>query len=194
MIAATNIFKPVVLANKRVVPVRRIAELHILEDLGEIPTAADWLRHITTQPWMNGSSHSAAGNTAAHAESSAKKFGGTYDLYMPIHQWLDQTRGWLPDSRHRAMRHHSEGVSEATTMFKPIELPDGSRVSVSQLAEQHVKEDLGRVPTAADYLRNMSLELWMTGDMHSRTTININGKWVAPPTNRSRISKGNPNT
>jgi hypothetical protein len=35
------------------IPVRWIGEQHVQEDLGHIPTAADWLRRMTAEPWMN---------------------------------------------------------------------------------------------------------------------------------------------
>jgi len=38
----------------RVVPVRFIGEQHVLEDLGRIPTVADWLGRIQPEPWMLG--------------------------------------------------------------------------------------------------------------------------------------------
>jgi len=34
------------------VPVRFIGEQHVLEDLGRIPTASDWLRELPIKPWM----------------------------------------------------------------------------------------------------------------------------------------------
>ena len=34
------------------IPVRWIGEQHCLEDFGRIPTVADWLRCMTTEPWM----------------------------------------------------------------------------------------------------------------------------------------------
>ena len=36
----------------RVVPVRLIGEQHVREDLGSIPSFADWARLITPQAWM----------------------------------------------------------------------------------------------------------------------------------------------
>ncbi len=36
----------------RIVPVRLIAEQHIVEDLGRIPSFADWVRCIKPEPWM----------------------------------------------------------------------------------------------------------------------------------------------
>lgn len=33
-------------------PVRVIAEQHVVDDLGWIPSVKDWLQHIQLQPWM----------------------------------------------------------------------------------------------------------------------------------------------
>jgi hypothetical protein len=37
------------------VPVRLIAEQHVLEDLGWIPTPADYIKGMPIQPWFSGS-------------------------------------------------------------------------------------------------------------------------------------------
>lgn len=39
-------------ADGRVVPVRLVGEQHVREDLGSIPSFADWARLITPQAWM----------------------------------------------------------------------------------------------------------------------------------------------
>ena len=36
----------------KIIPVRSIAEQHIREDLGFIPTVQDWLKEIVPKPWM----------------------------------------------------------------------------------------------------------------------------------------------
>ena len=36
----------------RFVPVRLIGEQHVLEDLGTIPSFADWARPVEPRPWM----------------------------------------------------------------------------------------------------------------------------------------------
>src|SRR3546814_19355210 len=36
----------------RIVPVRLIGEQHVIEDLGFIPSFADWVRCIRPEPWM----------------------------------------------------------------------------------------------------------------------------------------------
>lgn len=40
------------LSTGRVVPVRWVAERHVVEDCGFLPCLADWLKHLTAQPWM----------------------------------------------------------------------------------------------------------------------------------------------
>jgi hypothetical protein len=147
-----------------------------MEDIGEVPTPADWLRCMSMETWMAHKSDS-----AASALKSAQKFGGAAALYLPIHEWFDETLGWIPDARHGAIRHHSEGIQQAVTLFEPVELPNGTAVSVQKIGEHHVQLDLSEVPTAADWLRCMEAEPWMASNVHKRTSMKIDGKWVAPP-------------
>lgn len=98
--------------------------------------------------------------------SSARKFGGEPGDYLEIHEWFDATKAHLCDARHRAMRHHAEGIKWCMEKFGSwveIKGPDGKPrlVSVRMVAEQHVMEDLGRIPTMADWLRCMPLQSWM---------------------------------
>ena len=52
-----------------------------------------------------------------HAESSARKFGGKAEDYLPIHNWFDESKAFFPDFRHRALRHHAEGIFLAEEVF-----------------------------------------------------------------------------
>ena len=45
-----------------------------------------------------------------HAESSARKFGGKTEDYLAIHNWFDESKAFFSDFRHRALRHHAEGI------------------------------------------------------------------------------------
>lgn len=106
-------------------------------------------------------------NPLHHAISSARRWGGEPGLYLAIHEWFDETKGWLPDFRHRAIRHHSEGIAEAVERFEAVAVPTGPGspdrlVPVRWVAEQHVTEDLGMIPTASDWLRRVQPEEWMT--------------------------------
>src|SRR5438477_9107683 len=97
-----------------------------------------------------------------HSESSAKKFGGKPEDYLPIHDWFDESKAFLGDFRHRALRHHAEGIFLCERIFgHTITNSDGRVIPVRWIGEQHVKEDLGRIPTASDWLRCIRPEPWM---------------------------------
>ena len=99
-----------------------------------------------------------------HAESSARKFGGKAEDYLPIHNWFDESKAFLPDFRHRALRHHAEGIFLAEKLFGvAIVNSDGKQVPVRYLGEQHVREDLGRIPSAQDWLVQITPLRWMYG-------------------------------
>lgn len=94
-----------------------------------------------------------------HADSSARIFGGVYTDYVRIHEWLDETKRFVPSWQHRALRHHSLGIQEALLRFgRSITNSDGKRVSVQLICEQHIKEDCGGiVPTPQDWLRELPM-------------------------------------
>ena len=86
-----------------------------------------------------------------HAVSSAKKHGGTWDQYIDIHNWFDETKAWVADIRHRTFRHHSEGIFECENKFGTvieIILADGTikNVPTRVIGEQHVQELDGKAP------------------------------------------------
>jgi hypothetical protein len=39
-----------------------------------------------------------------HAQNSARKFGGKPEDYLPIHNCFDESKAFLADFRHRALR------------------------------------------------------------------------------------------
>jgi hypothetical protein len=118
-----------------------------------------------------------------HAVSSSRQWGGTPEDYLDIHSWFDSTKRHFNDPRHRALRHHSEGIGLCIDIFGPtvslstcarcgeperhVVHQDGEHEFVSKevptrwVAERHVQEDFGRVPCVADFLRCMALEPWM---------------------------------
>lgn len=87
-----------------------------------------------------------------HAISSARKFGGNPRDYIEIHDWFDETKQYTGDFGHRALRHHSAGVQWCVEKFGHIVInSDGTLVPVKVIAEQHVQEDCGFVPTVSDW-------------------------------------------
>jgi hypothetical protein len=99
-----------------------------------------------------------------HAVSSSRKFGGDPEEYLKLHEWLDQSKSHLADFRHRALRHHSEGIFMLEALFgSTLTLSTGRVLPVRFIGEQHVIEDLGRIPTVADWLAKIHPEPWMLG-------------------------------
>ena len=98
-----------------------------------------------------------------HSESCVKKWGGKAEDYLPIHDWFDATKEVFADFRHRALRHHSQGIFECERVFgSHITNSDGKVVPVRYIGERHVMEDCdGRIPTVADWFNNIKREPWM---------------------------------
>lgn len=101
-----------------------------------------------------------------HCKSSVRRWGGEPDDYFPIHDLMDQSKGAIPDARHRALTHTSWFLSVILErIFGPVIINSvGREVSVRDIGEQHILEDFqGRfIPTAQDYLEGMKYEPWMT--------------------------------
>lgn len=99
-----------------------------------------------------------------HAISSARRFGGAPEDYIKFHDWLDGSKAHVADFRHRALRHHTEGIFMMEQIFgSTMTNSDGRVVPVRYIGEQHVKEDLGRIPTVADWLLHIEPQRWMLG-------------------------------
>ena len=98
-----------------------------------------------------------------HAKSSAKKYGGIPEDYLEIHKWFDESKESYCDARHRAVRHHAEGIFEAESVFGNIVVnSDGKEIPVRYIGEQHVKEDChGLIPSRKDWLSKITAEPWM---------------------------------
>jgi hypothetical protein len=109
-----------------------------------------------------------------HAKSSARKWGGKPEDYLPIHDFFDSSKGTIADSRHRALTHNSWFLSIVLEKVFGTNIinSDGREVSVRDIGEQHILEDFGGrfIPSAQDYLQEIEFKPWM-----------INGKAGIPP-------------
>lgn len=110
-----------------------------------------------------------------HAESSARKFGGVASDYVSIHQWMDESKIHLGDFRHRCLRHSTDGVFTAERIFGiTIKNSSGADIPVRYIAEGHIKEDLGYVPSAFEWLSQIRPQRWMYGQPLSREEGKLN--------------------
>ena len=77
-------------------------------------------------------------------------------------QIIDQSKEISADFRHRALRHHAEGIFMAETIFgSTLTLSTGRIIPTRWVGEQHVKEDLGFIPSFADWVKAIRPEPWM---------------------------------
>jgi hypothetical protein len=59
---------------------------------------------------------------------------------------------------------NAEGIFLAEKLFGvTIVNSDGEQILVRYVGEQHVREDLGRIPTAQDWLLQIKPQRWMHG-------------------------------
>nr|WP_255720788.1 hypothetical protein [Acuticoccus kalidii] len=89
-------------------------------------------------------------------------FGGAPEDYLAIHAWFDESKAHFADLRHRALRHHSEGIFLVEATFGvTVTNSDGKVVPVRTIGEQHVLDDLGWIPSVKDWLQHIQLQPWM---------------------------------
>lgn len=108
-------------------------------------------------------------NAVYHARSSAAEWGGTFEDYLPIHDLIDGSKSSVPDMRHRAMLHNAWGIFMVERLFGPVYTVGRKQIPTRLIAERHVLEDLGFIPTMSDWLGNMELQPWMSGAKKRRT-------------------------
>lgn len=103
-------------------------------------------------------------NSYYHAVITSKKYGGVPEDYLPIHDFIDSSKQCIADVRHRALLHSSFGIFLVEKVFgAAIKNTDDKSVPTRLIAEHHVIEDLGFIPTPEHWLVNLPIEMWMSG-------------------------------
>ncbi len=99
-----------------------------------------------------------------HCRSSAARWGGQPEDYAKLHNWMDSSKRGFGDFRHRALLHHSEGCFLGEEVFgMTIINSNGRPVPTRLVLEQHVIEDLGRLPSFESWITNLRPQPWMGG-------------------------------
>lgn len=102
-------------------------------------------------------------NCYTHSLSSANHFGGKWEDYIEIHKWFDESKAHMADFRHRALRHHTFGIWQSESVFGTIITNSaGTVVPIRLIGERHVMEDLGKIPSVEEWLKNINAQEWMT--------------------------------
>ena len=83
-------------------------------------------------------------------------------LFRSIHNWFDESKKITADFRHRALRHHAEGIFMMEVIFgTTMTLSTGRIIPIRWVGEQHVREDLGFIPSFADWAKAIRPKRWM---------------------------------
>jgi hypothetical protein len=105
-------------------------------------------------------------HSVIHSKSSVKKYGGVYTDYLHIHEWLDESKLWYPNSNRRMFRHHTMGIHEGEIKFGThFTNSDGKVVYTRYIMTDHIKEDCYNfVPTPKDWMDALQAKekpMWM---------------------------------
>lgn len=97
-----------------------------------------------------------------HSVSTARRYGGKPEDYQAIHDWFDGSKEMYSDFRHRALRHHAQGIFEAERIFgTTITNSAGKEIPVRLIGEQHCIEDCGFIPSIQDWFCHIAPQPWM---------------------------------
>lgn len=102
-------------------------------------------------------------NSWYHAKSAAHKWGGTPEDYIAIEEFIDSSKKIIGDVRHRSLYHHTEGAWLCQQIFGRTIHVGKREIPVREIAELHIIQDLGWLPSPADYIDSMTLRPWMGG-------------------------------
>ena len=94
--------------------------------------------------------------------ASVEEWGGEIADYLPIHDFIDQDFGLGVLQENRRVRHHSEGIFLAESVFGSVITNRDQRVIPTRvIVELHVNKDLGRIPSVSEILMGIKVQSWM---------------------------------
>ena len=90
-----------------------------------------------------------------HSLLSKKKFNGSAADYMHIHKFIDASKLFYFDNRHRILLHNTYGIDLCIQKFgDKLVNAEGQTILIRDIAAEHCKEDLmGVVPTLNNWFK-----------------------------------------
>ncbi|HEX5080654.1 MAG TPA: hypothetical protein VFY40_01315 [Blastocatellia bacterium] len=96
-----------------------------------------------------------------HARITAYRYGGEWQDWIAIHDWIDRSKAIFPSMQHRMFLHSDFGEWLAIrTHGEMIVAGDGTVIPTRDLFRDHQVEDLGRVVTLAEWLGEIDAAYW----------------------------------
>ena len=104
-------------------------------------------------------------NPEIHAKSSVKRWGGTIEDYLAIHELLDSPKETMNNNTARMLTHNVWFCYKIIPKIFGYNITnsDGRSVDTIDIAMLHVAEDFRMkfVPTVQDYLKHLDVQPWM---------------------------------
>lgn len=104
-------------------------------------------------------------NPENHAKSSVKRWGGTIEDYLAIHELLDSPKETMNNNTSRMLTHNVWFCYKIIPKIFGYNITnsDGKSVETIDIAMLHVAEDFRMkfVPTVQDYLKHLDVQPWM---------------------------------
>jgi hypothetical protein len=96
-----------------------------------------------------------------HARITAHRYGGEWQDWIKIHDWIDRSKAIFPSMQHRMFLHSDFGEWLAVRIHgEAISSKERAVVSTRDLFRDHQVEDLGRVVTLAEWLCEIDADYW----------------------------------
>jgi Domain of unknown function (DUF6915) len=96
-----------------------------------------------------------------HARITGRRYGGEWQDWIAIHDWIDRSKAIFPSMQHRMFLHSDFGEWLTVKIHgEAIEAKDGTVIPTCDLFRDHQVEDLGRVVTLAEWLREIDADYW----------------------------------
>lgn len=158
-------------------PARAVAIQHIEDDLGRVPSVAEWASCLrlpdgALRPTKRLGTGAFREDPAAAA---AAKWGGTADAYRRLIEWFDEPERRTGDRRAAFMLQNSFGLFLSERVFGPvIEVGKGRYVPVRDIGEALLLARHGTIPSLDGVLRCLELKSWMypepSGRLHDEVS------------------------
>lgn len=96
-----------------------------------------------------------------HARITAHRYGGQWQDWIALHDWVDRSKMIFPSMQHRMFLHSDFGEWLTVQIHgESIAAADGTVVATRELFRDHQVEDVGRVVPLAEWLREIDMEYW----------------------------------
>ena len=91
-----------------------------------------------------------------HAQISQKTYGGKWQDYNEVHNFLDSSKATCAHFKHRFLLHHAEGIELGVRIFgETVTNSENKTIETRRLLTNHLIEDVGRLVKVDDWARDL---------------------------------------